>query len=118
MIMPSRPDPPIFDNGISPAQAERLHKLAEECSELAAIIIMKTLRHGMDSYHPDDPSKVSNQQLIEGEMGDLFLAIGVCAGRGDLDINRAGDAAEQKKPQYTRYMHHDENRNIDDIELV
>lgn len=44
---------PEHFNGLTPAEAERLAMLSEECGEVIQII-GKILRHGYDSYHPDD----------------------------------------------------------------
>ena len=62
-------------NGLSPAEAERLAMLAEECGEVIHIV-GKILRHGYDSYHPADPT-VTNRDLLGRELTDLL------AGNGD-----------------------------------
>ena len=49
-------------NGLTPAEAERLAMLAEECGEVIQMV-GKILRHGYDSYHPADPN-TTNKQLL------------------------------------------------------
>jgi hypothetical protein len=49
-------------NRLTPAEAERLALLLEELGE-AQQIIGKILRHGYESYHPDDP-ETTNRTLL------------------------------------------------------
>ena len=56
-------------NNLTPAEAERLAMLAEECAEVIAIV-GKILRHGFDSYHPDQPA-VTNRDLLASELADV-----------------------------------------------
>lgn len=57
-------------NRLTPAQAERLAMLAEECGEVIQMI-GKILRHGYDSYHPQDRT-VTNRQHLGRELTDLL----------------------------------------------
>ena len=59
---------------LTPAQAERLELLAEEAAEVVQIA-MKSLRHGLDSYHPDDPERKPNRELLRREIADFHAAI-------------------------------------------
>jgi len=64
-------------NRLTPAEAERLAMLAEECGEVIQVI-GKILRHGYDSYHPADPS-TTNRQLLGRELTDLLaVAASLC----------------------------------------
>lgn len=45
-----------FSNNLSDAELERLAYLAEECGEVQQII-GKIIRHGYESYSPNDPEK-------------------------------------------------------------
>lgn len=49
---------------------EALDLLQEECAEIIQII-SKIRRFGVDSYHPDDPTKRTNLSLLEDEIGDF-----------------------------------------------
>jgi hypothetical protein len=62
-----------FSNELTPAQAEALALLAEECGEVVQIV-GKILRHGLYSYHPNDPG-VSNAMHLEHEIADVRAAI-------------------------------------------
>ena len=53
---------------------EILDMLAEEAAEVIQII-MKINRNGIESYHPDDPSR-SNRDLLKEELTDLMALIG------------------------------------------
>lgn len=68
-------------NKLTPAEAERLAMLAEECGEVIQVI-GKILRHGYDSFHPADPS-VTNRDLLGRELTDLLtVAASLCRGQG------------------------------------
>ena len=97
--------PELFINGLSPAQAERLAMLAEECGEVIQVI-GKILRHGYASFHPDRPH-VFNNELLARELTDLFAVANMIHARdrvffyGTEDLDRAW----AKK---LRYAHHQE----------
>lgn len=55
---------------LTPAEAERLEMLIEECSEVIKEA-SKVLRHGWDSYHPDDPRKTPNSFRLQRELTDV-----------------------------------------------
>jgi hypothetical protein len=59
---------------MTPEEAERLEMLAEEAAEVI-FIIMKTLRHGYESFHPDNP-EITNRQMLEEEIGDFLGILG------------------------------------------
>jgi hypothetical protein len=61
-------------NKLTPAETERLSMLAEEAAEIIQIV-GKILRHGYDSYHPDDPEMTSNRRLLCGEIEDLHAVL-------------------------------------------
>jgi len=58
-------------NQLTPAEAERLAMLAEECGEVIQII-GKILRHGYASHNPKDMKKMPNKFLLSKEMGDVL----------------------------------------------
>lgn len=93
-------------NDLSPAETERLSLLAEEMGE-AIQVIGKILRHGYESYHPDD-STVTNRRLLEKELGDVRHAmIRLCDSR-DLSKKAIHDFAGEKAVSVEYYLHHQE----------
>ena len=91
-------------NGLTPAQAERLAMLAEECGEVIQII-GKILRHGYESYHPNNPS-VTNRTLLGRELTDLIaVAASLCRDKVPEGSLHDQDLAWDKK---LRYAHHQE----------
>ena len=91
-------------NGLTPAEAERLAMLAEECGEVIQII-GKILRHGYDSYHPADPS-TTNKQLLGRELTDLYaVASSLCRDGVPEGSLHDMDMAWLKK---LRFAHHQE----------
>lgn len=91
-------------NRLTPAQAERLAMLAEECGEVIQII-GKILRHGYDSHHPNDP-RTTNRELLGRELTDL-LAVSASLARDKVPEGSLfdQDMAWAKK---LRYAHHQE----------
>ena len=98
-------------NGLTPAEAERLACLAEECGEVIQVI-GKILRHGLEDWSPFDVSKTTNRQNLEREIGDLSAVIDIMRFAGDLSddgITKASDAKLQKLPRWT---HHQPNSEL------
>lgn len=102
-------------NGLSPAQAERLAILMEECGEVVQII-GKILRHGFESCSPYGHSQETNRQALIRELFDVKaasmlididlpeLAQGV---EVDTEVAQAADAAIQKAfIKKLAYSHH------------
>lgn len=92
-------------NGLSPAEAERLALLIEEAAEVQQMAC-KVLRHGYDSWHPADPDKTSNRELLATEVGHLVWAIDAMGHAGDLDGKRIARAEREKAASVGRYLHH------------
>lgn len=101
-------------NGLTPAQAERLAMLAEECGEVV-LAIGKILRHGYDSCHPDRlvPRRTNRDDLL-GEMADVLAVLGGIVDAGDLDASCRQDtlgmfdeaALDARWRRKLRYTHH------------
>ena len=97
-------------NGLTSAQAERLAMLAEECGEVIQVI-GKILRHGYDSWHPDQAStppeyRFTNRKALGQELTDLFaVAASLCRDDVPEGSLHDQDLAWIKK---LRYVHHQE----------
>ena len=76
------------------AKIERLIVLAEECAEVQQVI-SKIIRHGEFSSHPKSPD-ITNRDLLESEIRDLFLAVHLLDQEGDIDVERIGEVMEDK----------------------
>jgi len=91
-------------NQLTPAEAERLALLMEECGEVVQAI-GKILRHGYDSYHPDGGE--SNRSQLEIECGHVrFAMINLCS-KGDLTKEHIHEWADIKASKVGEYLHHD-----------
>ena len=90
-------------NKLTPAEAERLAMLAEECGEVIQIV-GKILRHGYDSYHPVNP-RVSNRDLLAKELRDVNAVL-LAMGRGELREYSVQDVVGvwDRKLQYTHHQ--------------
>lgn len=89
-------------NELTPAEQERLVLVNEECGEVIQII-SKILRHGYESYHPDNPSD-SNRDLLAKELGDLQHVIERIW--VDVDARDIEYAKDQKEKNVVKYLHH------------
>jgi hypothetical protein len=94
-------------NQLSPAEAERLAILAEECAEVIQVV-GKILRHGYDSFHPGDAGRTTNRALLENEIGHV-RAITQMMVKGedvcDLEIQKGSLV---KLERVDRYLHHNQ----------
>lgn len=92
-------------NKLTPAEAERLAILAEECAEVIQIV-GKILRHGYESYHPDDTTKGPNREQLAREIGDLDAIVDLMIVTDDLSQGELIDAKAEKSKRMRKYMHH------------
>lgn len=102
-------------NGLSPAQAERLAILMEECGEVVQII-GKILRHGYDSCSPFGASQETNRQALVRELFDIKAAAMLIdidlpeLAQGlevEAEVSQAADAAIHKAfVKKLSYSHH------------
>ena len=89
-------------NQLSPARAERLAILAEECGEVVQIV-GKILRHGYQGKHPD--TGVTNTQALEEELGHLEYAISRLV-LHDVDPSEVRRHATNKMHTIHQWLHH------------
>ena len=90
-------------NKLTPAEAERLAMLAEECGEIIQIV-GKILRHGYESHHPDDPSS-TNRDLLTDELSDFYAVVQMMDGDFSvIDAQRHEDEFLAKKLRYTHHQ--------------
>lgn len=94
-----------FFHKLSPAELERLAILAEEASELAAMA-MKIVRHGYESYNPDEPDAGSNRLQLMREYEQVVGTWNAMAQAGDVQSVWPGsaDAAWLAKLRYTHHQ--------------
>lgn len=90
-------------NGLTPAEAEALALLGEECGELQQAI-GKILRHGLWSEHPE--SGIPNQVTLEHEVGDVLAALRICEVQRLIGWPGVIRARDQKLLRVPRYLHH------------
>lgn len=99
-----RPDENKHFNGLSPADAEALTLISEECAEVIQAIA-KIQRHGLWSQHPE--SRIPNYRTLQREVGDLLAALRVGEVQNLIDwgnVIQARDAKLFKK--LPKYLHH------------
>lgn len=82
-------------NGLTPAEAERLALLAEECAEVI-VAVGKVLRHGYESYNPTEYNGYSNRRTLMIEMGDVRAAMIMLCDAGDVQKEGVHAQADHK----------------------
>lgn len=92
-------------NGLTPAEAELLALLSEECGELVQAI-GKVLRHGLESRHPDGGD--TNRVSLCWEMGDVRAAMILLCKAGVVKKRDVHDFADDKLERVSQYLHHAE----------
>lgn len=93
-------------NALTPAEAERLALLAEECGECIQAI-GKILRHGYESQHPEGiHCGATNRQRLVEEMGDVRAAMIIICEAGDTSKREVHAAADDKLKRVRKYLHH------------
>lgn len=94
-------------NRLSPAQAERLAIVAEECGEVVQAI-SKILRHGYGSVHPNEVDGPNNRERLERELGDLRAVVQMMIDAGDVEALAVQQYAIGKSSRIRPYLHHQE----------
>lgn len=91
-------------NKLTPAEAERLAILAEECAETIQIV-GKILRHGYHSWSPF-VGPPDNRALLEIELGHIDYAKALLSARGDIDQQKVEASSVEKCGRIENYLHH------------
>lgn len=92
-------------NNLTPAQAERLALLAEECGEVQQAI-GKILRHGYAGVNPDDRKGVDNTRALERELGDVLCVVDMLCQARDLYMLNVEQARRAKRERVAKFLHH------------
>lgn len=92
-------------NKLTPAEAERLAWLMEECGEVIQAA-GKILRHGYDSTDPTNPDHAGNRADLERELCDILQVIIHMQDRKDLVCSLFERARWLSANSKFKYMHH------------
>lgn len=91
-------------NCLSPAEAERLALVAEECAEVQQAVC-KILRHGYESNNRGKLPE-TNREALTRELGDLMHVIGRMRTAGDVDGSAIDARSLSKAEHCAPYLHH------------
>jgi NTP pyrophosphatase (non-canonical NTP hydrolase) len=92
---------------LSPAELERLAKLAEECAEVIQVV-GKIMVHGYASGHPNRPEQGNNRQHLEEELGHVEYLTQLMCSRGDVNADKIWESHQEKSETIGKYLHHQE----------
>lgn len=95
-----------YFNKLTPAEAERLSIMAEECAEVIQII-GKIQRHGFDSCHPNGGP--NNRRLLAKEIGDVKVATLLLLDSHDVEDDAVQDSYREKMFNIPQYLHHNKH---------
>lgn len=91
----------------TPAEAERLMMLMEECAEVIQAA-SKILRHGWTSFNPHDVHRVPNSEHLDKELLDLKAVVWAMQQQDKYVAGEPGyselDATWEKKLRYTHHQ--------------
>lgn len=92
-------------NQLTAAELERLAMLSEEAGEIVQMV-GKILRHGYESYHPNDDDKTTNRVLLRREINDLIGVVHGMVQENDLSPLTFYDteAAWKRKLKYSHHQ--------------
>jgi hypothetical protein len=89
---------------LTEAQRERLEMLIEEAGEIVQIGC-KVLRHGYESFQPDDVDQTENRELLEHELADLLTVMGEMVRQKDIfEQASTGRNAWDRKSRFTHHQ--------------
>jgi NTP pyrophosphatase (non-canonical NTP hydrolase) len=90
-------------HGLTPAEAERLYFVAEECGEVVHVI-MKVLRHGYEDGPPGGSE--TNREALAREAGDLRCVLNLLMRHDDIDGESVSQAETEKLQRLHKWSHH------------
>lgn len=91
-------------NKLTPAEAERLAMLIEECGEVIQAAT-KILRHGYESYNPDLAFSPTNRQHLIKEICDLRAIECLMIAGGEIQQSTP-EAIANASIRKLKYSHH------------
>lgn len=92
-------------NNLTPAEAERLALLSEECGEVIQAI-GKILRHGYESHNPNIKHHQGNRLDLQDECGHIQAAIILLQNSQDISPEETKYAQKLKLAAVGKYLHH------------
>ena len=98
-------------NKLTPAEAELLAVLAEECGEIVQIV-GKILRHGFDSWNPNDRLRTTNRTMLAKEIGDFLHAYNRLASAECVNPDDVDEFERAKADSIVRYLHHQQPSEV------
>jgi NTP pyrophosphatase (non-canonical NTP hydrolase) len=100
-------------NELTPAEAERLACLAEECGEVVQAVGI-ILRHGFESRNPkgSDDGDPTNRETLERECGDILATLDLLGAARDINTEAMESARTKKHQSRKAYFHHQDHHRI------
>lgn len=105
---PAPVTPAEFSTGLSRAEEERLHLLAEEAGEVVQAC-MKVLRHGWESRWPPETGQTNRQKLTK-ELGDFCAATDISLKAKDISDTEMEAAMDRKLAEAPQWLHYQETQ--------
>jgi len=90
---------------LTPSEHEILCCCAEEAGEIVQIV-MKAMRHGLDSKHPFLQYAELNRVEIAKEIGQLFAVADMMVQLGVINVSEINFAKNRKWDKIGQFLHH------------
>lgn len=87
---------------LTAVELDLLAGTSEECGEVVQVI-GKILRHGLESYRPSDPLKITNRQKLTEELADIACLIDMLFENGVIDMTWWILLKQQKRERFLKY---------------
>lgn len=93
------------------AEIERLALINGYAAEVQNLI-SKILRHGFESWHPDDAEQTTNRTLLLKELADLSFAINLAGSKGDFNLMKLNRLMREKKKAVQKYLYYNDVKDV------
>ena len=98
-------------NALTPAEIERLAKLAEECGEITQMV-GKILIHGYENTHPRFPELGTNRARLEEEIGNLNAIVCIMEQNRDMQGYKIRESEVNKLKTIWKYLHENIEKEV------
>ena len=106
----------MSEPNLSDAEIERLAVLIEEASEVVQCAT-KILRHGYESFNPDDVEAGDNRGQLCREIGDVQYAVELMHEAGDVDRSEIAYGLRAAAVDKPKYLHHQQGADLNAVRL-
>lgn len=98
-------------NKLSNVELERIGIIVEELGETCQVL-GKIIRHGLESKNPIIENSLTNRQLLEKEIGDVYNAVDMMAEENMVSKEKILKNADIKSASIEMWLHYISNHPV------